>query len=887
MASNSSHMNRARLRKHEVYVRLIAFLGRSKVLGAIKHRIEKAIIANYADHLFDREFYKSQLSNEHQGSDPLEHYLKTGVKLGFKPHRLFEVDYYKELSPEMPEGINPLVHHYLIGQRRGRSPCRWFDRQYYLDRNNDVRIAKIDPYTHFLRYGVYENRSSSTRFDPQYYLNNNDDARQSGQPALFHFIDVGRVERRPARSFLTDTSIISKQHMFREAEEGADTLDRDTLLKNLSKLKRSAKPSSALVDVVIPVYRNFNITLRCIFSVLTASNQTSFNVVVVDDQSPDLELKKVLTELAAHGLIELIEHETNLGFVKSVNAGMKQNSGRDVILLNSDTEVYGNWIDRLRDVANSDEKISTVTPLTNNGTICSYPYFNQENGVPVEIDTLDIDVLARDLNEGAWIPAPTCVGFCTYIKRKVIEAVGLFDAETFGLGYGEENDFSLRAQQQGWIDAIAPNVFVYHVGSASFLSDKSDRVARASKLIQKRYPKYHSAVAGYIDWDPVRPFRLAIDRGRLRRLKSKRNILLISHARGGGTEKKVLDNIRQHEEEGVSVFRLIVSDQTENAARLVHCSAMALPNLPDFDLRSSTGRAVLIEWLKDLEIEEFEIHHLADLWPQSPDIFSQLAHEAGIAYRFIAHDYLSICPRINLVDDKYRYCGEPSPEHCNRCLKIRGNEFEATDIAEWRSLHHAFLADAESISVPDEDVRARLLRYFPDLTISVDPHDHVAQAPACLRQRGHSDKIRIGVPGAISPIKGLDVLKRCARYAGQNGIGIEFVVVGYTSDDPSARRAGLEVTGPYSSDSLVDELCKAQLDAVFLPSTWPETFSYTLSGALQAGLPIIAFDLGAIANRLRGTENSMTLPVNLFENPGEIVARIAQFVDDKSSSLET
>ncbi len=887
MASKSSQVNRTRLRKHEIYVRLIAILGRIGVLRAIKHRIEKAIIVNHADHLFDAEFYKSQLPQEEQDHDPVGHYLKLGSTQGYKPHRLFDIGYYQELSPDMPKGINPLVHHYLVGQRRNRSPCRWFDRQYYLDCNNDVRIAKVDPYTHFLRYGVYEDRSSSARFDPQFYLSNNDDARESGLPALFHFLDVGRAERRLARSLHSETSILSKELMFREPGVVCEELDRDALLENLSRLKRPEKPSSALVDVVIPVYRNFNITLRCIFSVLDAPNSTAFNLVVVDDQSPDQELKKVLTELADHGLIELVRHESNLGFVTSVNDGMKRNPERDIILLNSDTEVYGNWIDRLRATAYCEEKIGTVTPLTNNGTICSYPYFNRENGVPVEIDTHDIDVLACEQNGGAWVLAPTCVGFCTYIKREVIDAIGLFDAETFGVGYGEENDFSLRAQQQGWIDAIAPNVFVYHVGSASFLSDKSSRVARANQLIQKRYPKYHSTVAGYIDWDPVRPYRLAIDRARLKRLMADKNILLVSHNRGGGTERKALENIREHEKDGTSVFRLVVSDNADKYARLVHHTTMALPNLPDFDLRDANGRVMLSKWLKDLEIDEIEIHHLADLWPHSPEVFSRLAEESGIPYRFVVHDYLSICPRINLVDDRHQYCGEPSSEHCNKCLKIRDNEFGAKDIGVWRSRYQAFLASAKSVSVPDEDVKTRLLRYFPDLTVNVEPHDQTSQQPVYPRRRRKTGKIRIGTPGAISPIKGMEVLKRCARYAGQSGIDIEFVVVGYTSDDVSARRAGLEVTGPYSSDSLVDELNKAELDAVFLPSIWPETFSYTLSGALQTGLPIIAFDLGAIANRLKNAQRSSTLPMSLVENPKSIITHILRFVEEQEVQFET
>ena len=55
-----------------------------------------------------------------------------------------------------------------------------------------------------------------------------------------------------------------------------------------------------------------------------------------------------------------------------------------------------------------------------------------------------------------------------YIRRAALTEVGYFDAERFGLGYGEENDFCLRATALGWHHHIACDTFVYHTGSVSF-----------------------------------------------------------------------------------------------------------------------------------------------------------------------------------------------------------------------------------------------------------------------------------------------------------------------------------------------------------------------------------------------------------------------------------
>ena len=179
---------------------------------------------------------------------------------------------------------------------------------------------------------------------------------------------------------------------------------------------RSAAP--ALVDVVIPVYRGKSETLSCIWHVLKSPNNTPHQVVVIDDKSPEPELSAALERLAQAGHIHLLKNELNLGFVKTVNRGMRLHEDRDVILLNSDTEVFGDWIDRLCGIAGKHPSCGTLTPLTNNGTVCSYPFFADQNDGTLELSFEELDRLARDVNRGEVVATPTAVGFCMYIKRQ-------------------------------------------------------------------------------------------------------------------------------------------------------------------------------------------------------------------------------------------------------------------------------------------------------------------------------------------------------------------------------------------------------------------------------------------------------------------------------------
>ena len=166
---------------------------------------------------------------------------------------------------------------------------------------------------------------------------------------------------------------------------------------------------------------------------------------------------------------------------------MEEAGGRDVVLLNSDTEVPSGWLRRLAAQAYADRRVATVSPLSNNATICSYP---DNDGGPIAFgQTLEeVDDVCRTVNAGRWVDAPTTSGFCMYIRRKALREVGLFDAERFTVGYGEENDFCLRATALGWKHRIACDTFVYHKGSVSFGDRIATLTARAMKLMLERYP---------------------------------------------------------------------------------------------------------------------------------------------------------------------------------------------------------------------------------------------------------------------------------------------------------------------------------------------------------------------------------------------------------------
>lgn len=251
-----------------------------------------------------------------------------------------------------------------------------------------------------------------------------------------------------------------------------------------------------MIDVIVPIYNGYRETRQCIESLIDCNNKTSYQVILINDRSPDKDINKLLRNLAIKN-IKVLDNNENLGFVKTVNKGMKLSSN-DVILLNSDTIVTNGWIDKLKAAAYSSEKVGTVTSLTNNGTIASIPKFNEDNDLPKGYTIEQFSQLVEKNSDKDYPVVPTAVGHAMYIKRALIDRIGYFDEETFGMGYGEEMDFSCRAIRVGFKNIIADDTFIFHHGSTSFKADKALLIAQNKKKLLKKHWWYPLNVKQFI-----------------------------------------------------------------------------------------------------------------------------------------------------------------------------------------------------------------------------------------------------------------------------------------------------------------------------------------------------------------------------------------------------
>ena len=642
----------------------------------------------------------------------------------------------------------------------------------------------------------------------------------------------------------------------------------------LESISRGGNKRQAVIDLIVPVYKGMQTTLDCLVSVLKTDACQKTNIIVIDDASPEPHLSDMLEYLASLALITLVKNETNQGFIRTVNSAMSRSSN-DVILLNSDTIVYGNWVERLTKQAYSGAKIGSVTPFSDNATLCSYPLIYDENDIPLEVTAEQLDSLMAEINQMRSVEIPTAVGFCMYIRRECLQEVGLFDAESFGKGYGEENDFCCRASTLGWKHLLAGDIFVRHVGSVSFGHERNELQRVNTAILRERYPDFLPSVARWSSLDPPSVLRRSADIARLRR-SCPSPFVFLCHDLGGGTERHMQDMIDALEREGQSVIlmRPIKGFRTKF---FIESKKIFVPNLNPLDFTDSLDELVAV--LRSLDVKHIHVHSLFDMDLRIVDTVPLMAAQLGIKYDVTLHEYLSICPRTFLIDETGFYCGEPDLDTCQSCVDKNGSHFGSPSIKKWRHSYGRLLEAARKVFVPDADVRSRIQRHYPKVQPSVKPHTE----PFKLREistvaaRRASETLRVALIGVLAEHKGALVVDALCADAKERKLPIEFVLFGERERPVSHSSNRLLELGPYKEEEIYDLLAANPCHMVLFPAVWPETFSYTLSIAIQFGLYPVAFNLGAISHRVKEMNWGTLLPLALMDDP--------QFVNDLLLSI--
>jgi glycosyltransferase involved in cell wall biosynthesis/coenzyme F420-reducing hydrogenase beta subunit/polysaccharide pyruvyl transferase WcaK-like protein/lipopolysaccharide biosynthesis regulator YciM len=263
-----------------------------------------------------------------------------------------------------------------------------------------------------------------------------------------------------------DPGFAENSHLSSRLVEQACGTD-ETAARNDYRYCRKDNPP--LVSIVILTFNQLDKTRDCVDSIRRHTS-VLHEIIFVDNGSTDgttAWLRELCTKNDNYTLIENIE---NKGFSAGCNQGIKAAFGEYVLLLNNDVIVTESWLDGLLECLRLMPNGGIAGPMTNN-----ISGIQQVPGVQYEsVEGLDTFALRfREINRHRRIPYRRIVGFCMLFRKSLIDTTGYLD-ESFGSGNFEDDDFCLRAELEGYRNVIAGDVFIHHVGSATFKGNNID-----------------------------------------------------------------------------------------------------------------------------------------------------------------------------------------------------------------------------------------------------------------------------------------------------------------------------------------------------------------------------------------------------------------------------
>jgi GT2 family glycosyltransferase/glycosyltransferase involved in cell wall biosynthesis len=661
----------------------------------------------------------------------------------------------------------------------------------------------------------------------------------------------------------------------------------ETDLRLDARLFDDAPPEDPLrtsITIIMPIYNAMDLLPEVLDRVLRHTD-LPYRLILVEDCSSDTRVRPWLrawrdglTEDQARR-VKLMENETNLGFVGTVNRafGEALPLGHHVVLLNSDAFVPEGWASRLLRPIVTGRDVASVTPLSNDAEIFTVPRIGAPSGLPQgAADRLDA-VARRFAPDATLAEAPTGVGFCMAMNIAYLARQPRFD-EKFGRGYGEEVDWCQKTRALGGRHVGLAGLFVEHRGGESFGSaEKTALIQRASALISRRYPSYDAEVQAFIRRDPFITPRLALALVRAGEVTQDPVPVYLAHDMGGGAETHLQSLIADGLEEGTPAVVLRVGGMvrwqlelhgpggvTRGTSEDTRLIARLIGLLPRRRVIYSCG----VGDEHAIGLPGF-LRELAGRAPDTPgadsDTDTDIAQRAHHPLEVLFHDYFPLSPSFNLLNGEGVFTGVPPRDSTDPAHQSIASDGRAVGLTEWRTEWGALLAEADRITTFSQSSRDLVCEAYPDCAprIEVTPHALPHDIPAIAPPRDAQDPPVIGVLGAIGYPKGIAVLAELSRYLEETGRA-RLVVLGVVEERyPLA--PGAKVHGPYSPAEIPALVARYGISRWFIPSICPETFSFTTHECIATGLPVFSFDLGAqgeaVARASRKTGQGGTIPL--------------------------
>ncbi|MGY0797592.1 glycosyltransferase [Lysobacter sp. A286] len=859
-------------------------------------RIQDDVPLIEASGLLDNDWYLRRYPDVSRlGISAAEHYLRLGAALLRDPGPLFSTRHYVQANPDVVNaGTNPLVHYLVAGKDEGRTSVSaeqpvsavqtdnnvrdvsilrsspLFDARYYLDNYPDVRKHGMDPLLHYVKHGAREGRQPNPWFSTRLYRATCQPADDSTNPLIHYLHNPDNATLATSAHFdggfyssryddVVRSGITPLEHYLEKGVlEGRQTLYATPAHAPVARIVDCRRIRTT---VVVPVYNASAEAQACIRSILRHTPLGAANhLLIIDDASTDPGIREVLQEFASLPGICVVRNSSNLGYTRTVNKGCELAEGNDVVLLNSDTVVGPHWLRNLKVAAYRSDGTGTVTAVSNNAGAFSVPRAGS-NDLP---KGLDVEAVARVIAACRFrepFEVPTGNGFCMYIKRALIDDIGVFDADSFPIGYGEENEFCMRALMAGWCHRVDPGTYVGHIRSASFGERRRPLAEAGMQRVQQMYPEYAGAVRGM---GMSRNFEIA--RYRIARKlewwmqngrKPKPRIMYVISIRVGGTPQTNADLMHAVADD-YDCFALWCD---RNVIEVLQADGTGYKTLQRYPLtepvRFATHvsgeyddivRSILVDWGIDL----LHIRHLA--WHSLNLVDVARSLDIPVIHSF--HDFYTICPSVTLIGEDGSYQPTGVTQHVRNPLWR--NDPTASGLTgdwldHWQQRMQQTLSDCATFVTTCQSAKDILVQALPSLAarapdIHVIPHGRDFEQFAQLADNTSiedGEPLRILLPGNIGLQKGMELVKQIKNLDVENKL--EFHLLG--KGGPGLAEYVVD-HGSYQRHQFAERVARIKPHIGAILSIWPETYCHTLTECWSCGIPVIGIDLGAVGERI-------------------------------------
>ncbi len=651
--------------------------------------------------------------------------------------------------------------------------------------------------------------------------------------------------------------------------------------ENLMKLQYDEETVNRILEsfnnktsIIIPVYNAYEETRDCIESVKKYTT-IPYEILIIDDCSTDERLKEYYSSIENDENIRIIFNEENLGFVKNINKGFEQTHD-DVVILNSDTEVTPKWLQKLKITAYAHENIATVTPFSNNAGAFSVPVHDEDNEIDPELGVNSIANIIEKLSTKEKLFVPTGNGFCMYIRREAIYAVGFFDP-IFGRGYCEENDFCMRLLGKGWTHAIDTSTYILHKHNVSFSSEKEKLFENNRKILDIKYPDYSLKLLDLLrsyDFKDIRDnISLTLESESKQEFDKKRILYLIHEGNGGTlhTSIELMGNLPENVEsyiltagkEEIKLYKYSkigkLANTTDNDDEfLQHLSLLANWTIKsDYTIKDVSNSEFRRIYFNILHILKIDLVHIRHLIRHSFDM-PYLAKQLGIPVILSFHDFYYVCPSHNLIDDNDEYCAG----HCSNISSNRGQcnindglnaPILKSFVHTWRQNVRQMLDCCDGFVTTSKSAYDIYTEFYPELLdkpFDIIEHGRDIKTPDKITEIPvfrDNERIRILFPGHINVNKGgwlIRSIKDCDKQD-----RLEFHYMGNLHPKFKLEDIGTH-HGYYKRSEFCKEVQKIKPHFIALLSIWPETYCHTLTESWGCGIPVLTLDIGALGERV-------------------------------------